>query len=319
MIEDFNLKYKDFFNEPNYIKRWETLIKIYKEDYNSYRVLFFIEVLAFLDKWDEPTTEDLNKLLNHVMGGGRVAIQIGQLTNLFMPVWPLEVAKYDLLLLKTFTKSFLPKNYFFTYIKIISTALVQIWWAFETLMNDFASIIAKHRVKSISPIELLFLKDKNVILNKKGEIEEKLNYQAIDSRIQFIYKLLTKESLDRSGKDWQNLMNLKNARDSYIHRVGKSDKKSSVILDKRIIIDGFRSVQNIIAQVFEKTPEFSKKFVYKFLSFWSCKNDLPFMWDSKNGDSFYLGLTEMEAKSIIDLYAPIPSSFSLFMNHKKKM
>ena len=318
MIEDFNLEYKEFFNEPDYIKRWKSLVKIYTQDYGSFRVLFYIEVLAFLNKWEEPTIEELNKLLNHVMAGGRIGVQIGQVVDLFKPVWPLEVAKYDLLLFKTFIKNYVPRNYFFTSIKIFSTALVQIWWAFETLMNDFASIIVEQRKESLSPIEMLFLEDKNITLSKKGEIEERPTYQPIDARIQFIYKLLTNESIDRSGKDWQNIMNLKNTRDTYIHRIGKENKKPSSILDKRVITAGFKSVQNVIAQVFENTPEFSERFVYKFLSFWSCKNDLPFMWDGKSGNSFYLGLTEMEPEAIVNLYAPMPSSFSLLRSNSEK-
>lgn len=310
MIEDFSLEYRDFFNEPNYLKRWKSLIKIYKEDYGSFRVLFFVEVLAFLDKWSEPTVEDLNRLLSNVMAGGRVGIHIGQLVDLLMPVWPLEVAKYDLLLVKVLTENYIPKDYFLTYIKIFSTALVQTWWAFETLMNDFASIVVEQRKESLSSIETLFLEDRNVFLNKKGKIEQRPTYQRVDARVQFIYKLLTKESIDRSSRDWQHIMNLKNARDSYMHRIGKENAKSLPILDKRIITNGFKGVQKVIAQVFEKTPEFSERFVYKFLSFWSCKNDLPFMWDGKNGDSFYLGLTEIGPEAIVNLYAPMPGSFS---------
>lgn len=312
MVEDFDTKYRDFFNETDYLKRWESLLKIYKEDYGSYRVLFMIEVLAFLEKWQEPSVEDLNKLLNHAINDGRFKIQIGRIVDLFQPVWPLEMAKYDLLLVKTLSENYLPKNYFFTYIKLFSTALVQIWWAFETLMNDFASIILEQRKKSLDSIKSLLLADKNVILNEKGKIEERITYQPIVARIQFTYTILTDESIDRSSSDWHNLMNLKNARDVYIHRIGKEKKQDFNILDKTVILDGFKSVQNIIGQVFEKTPEFSDKFVYKFLAFWSCKNELPFMWDGMDGDAFYLGLTQIEPEAIINLYASMPSLFCLF-------
>ena len=309
MIEDFNLDYKNFFKEPDSLKRWKALIKIYNKDYGSFRVLFLVEVMAFLDKWEEPSVEDLNKILSHVMDGGRVGIRIGRVTDLFMPVWPLEVAKYDIMQLKIYSQNFKPKDYFFTYIKIFSTALVQTWWAFETLMNDFASIILEQRKKSLSNVEKLFLQDKNAILNKKGEIEERLTFQPLDARIQFIFKLLTGNSIDRQSQNWQNIMNLKNARDSYVHRIGKEEKRKSSFLDKKVILSGFKSVQEIISQVFANTPEFSERFIYKFLSFWSCKNERPFMWDGKSGKSFYLGLTEMNPDAIIKLYAPMESSF----------
>ena len=62
--------------------------------------------------------------------------------------------------------------------------------------------------------------------------------------------------------------------------------------------------------VFRKTPEFSKRFVYRYLAFWSCGCDSPFIWDSKEGDGFYLGLGSVENESVISLYAPMPGSFS---------
>ncbi len=318
MIEDFNLDYKNFFEETDSLKRWKSLIKIYNKDYGSFRVLFLVEAMAFLDKWKEPSVEDLNKILSHIMDGGRVAIRIGRIIDLFMPVWPLEVAKYDIMQLKIYSNNFTPKNYFFTYIKIFSTALVQTWWAFETLMNDFASIILEQRKESLSHVEKLFLQDKNIILNKKGIVEERLTFQPLDTRIQFIFKLLTGKSIDRQSHDWQNIMNLKNARNSYVHRIGKDDNGKFSFLDKKVILSGFKSVQEIISQVFLNTPEFSERFIYKFLSFWSCKNDHPFMWDGKSGKSFYLGLTEMDPDAIINLYAPMESSFEQMDNFKEK-
>lgn len=309
MIEDFNLEYEDFFEEPNSLKRWRALTKIYKKDYGSFRVLFVVEVMAFLDKWDEPSVDDLNRLLRHKMDGGQIGIRIGRVVDLLMPVWPLEVAKYDIMQLKVYSKKFRPKNYFFTYIKIYFTALVQTWWAFETLMNDFAGIILEQRKESLTHTEKLFLQDRTAILNKKGKIEERPTFQPLDARIQFIFEVLTGNPIDRQGRNWQNIMNLKKARDSYVHRIGKEDKKNALSLDKKVVISGFKSVQEIISQVFKKTPEFSERFIYKFLSFWSCKNDLPFMWDGKSGKSFYLGLTEMDPEAIINLYAPMESSF----------
>lgn len=86
MIEDFNLEYKDFFNEPDYTKRWQSLLKIYEDDYGSHRILSLIEAVAFLDKWQEPTVEELNKVLDHVRKGGRITIQIGEYS--ILPLQP---------------------------------------------------------------------------------------------------------------------------------------------------------------------------------------------------------------------------------------
>lgn len=179
-------------------------------------------------------------------------------------------------------------------------------------MNDLAGIIAEQRKDLLEPFEMLLLQEKAVALDKRGKIEKKKKYQPIDTRIQFIYKMLTNESIDRSSSEWHNIMHLKNARDSYIHRVGKDDSKKYSFFDEKIVFKGFKSIQRIIAHVFKKTPEFSEIFAYKFLAFWSCQNDLPFFGDGMGGDSFYLGLVEIKPQALIDLYAPMPSSFSLF-------
>ena len=50
------------------------------------------------------------------------------------------------------------------------------------------------------------------------------------------------------------------------------------------IVDGFASVRRIIAQVFRKTPEFADKFVYRYLAYWSCESEEPFVWDGSKGD-----------------------------------
>jgi hypothetical protein len=309
MIEHFDLKYTNFFDQTDYFKRWQALKAIYSEDYWSYRVLFCVEVLALIDKWQEPSKEDLQKFLEHLISGGQFATHIGNIKNLLLPVWPLEMAKYDVLIYRTLLTHGLDANYPLTTIKAASTSLVQTWWAFETLMNDFASIIVEQRKANISQTEKLLLDDKNVLLGEKGEIQERLSYQPIAARIQFIFRFLTGTSIDRSGDEWRNLMNLKNARDIYVHRFGKEGGTADVF-DEKIIFEGLKSVQKVIADVFTKTPEFAERFIYKFLSFWSCGTDAPFIWDGKCGEGFYLGLTELQPENIIGLFAPMPSSFS---------
>jgi hypothetical protein len=310
IIESLSPEYKEFFNEPSYYKRWKKLKKIFKTDYESFRVLFMIEILALLDKWEEPSTESLNKLFNHKMESGLVALKIGRIIDIFQAVWPLEMAKFDVLLLNTFCKKYEPKNFFFSYTKIFTSALVHTWWAFETLINDFSGIIYAQRKEKIDFSTSQILDEVQYQLNKKGEIENRIFYQPIHARIQFIYKFLTSESLDRSSKEWQSLMLLKNTRDHYMHRIGKVSDPHTYKIDKELVIKGLQSVQKIISNIFEKTPEFAAKFVYKFLAFWSCETDAPFMWDGKQGNSLYLGLLKFNEKEIIDLYAPLDSSFS---------
>ena len=310
IIENLNPKYKGFFNQPSYLKRWNKLKKIFKTDYESFRVLFMVEISALIDKWEEPSTESLNKIFIHKMEGGLVALRLGNIIDIFQAVWPLEMAKFDVLLLKTFCNKYEPKNFFFTYTKIFTSALVHTWWAFETLINDFSGIIAEQRKDKIDFSTSQILNEVQYQLNKKGEIENRIIYQPIDDRIQFIYKFLTNEKLDRSSKEWQSLKVLKKTRDHYMHRIGKPSDPYWYKIDKELVFKGLQSIQKIISNILEKTPEFSAKFVYKFLSFWSCGTDAPFMWDGKQGNSFYLGLLKFNEQDIIDLYSPLDSSFT---------
>ena len=124
MIEDFSLEYKDFFNQSSCERRWERLKEIYREDYGSFRVLFLVETLALIDKWREPSTNELNAILNHNLRGGKVAVRIGTFMDLIQAVWPLEVAKYDVQILKVLAKSDWRGKYFFTWIKCYASALV---------------------------------------------------------------------------------------------------------------------------------------------------------------------------------------------------
>lgn len=159
MVEQFSHEYDSFFEEQLYEERWERLKTIYKKDYGSFRVLFLVETLALLDKWREPTTAELNAILEHQIGGGIVAIQLGTIVDLLQAVWPLEVAKYDVLVYKATSKGTFRRQYFMTWVRSYATAVAQAWWAFETLMNDFAGIIAKER-KGLARTTLDLLQEK---------------------------------------------------------------------------------------------------------------------------------------------------------------
>ena len=134
-------------------------------------------------------------------------------------------------------------------------------------------------------------------------------YQPLLSRLQFIYTFLTGEVLDRGGSDWKNIVALKEARDVYVHRVGKESSAPDAVTNDAAIVDGFASVRRIIAQVFRKTPEFADKFVYRYLAYWSCESEEPFVWDGSKGDSFYLGLGNVNQEAVAALFAPMPGSF----------
>lgn len=64
-------------------------------------------------------------------------------------------------------------------------------------MNDLGAIIGEERKNSIDPNDRLLLEERSVTLDHKGRASDRQNYQPIDARIQFIYRLLTGQAIDR--------------------------------------------------------------------------------------------------------------------------
>ena len=310
MIEQFSREYDDFFSEPSYQRRWERLRSIYSEDYGSFRVLFLVETTGLLDHWREPTSDELTAILRHKQAGGQIAIRIGRVIGLFQPVWPLEIAKYEYLVHRATWDSAFRRRYFMTSIRSFATTLVQTWWSFETLMNDFASIIVKERRAGLDWATLALLEEERIGIDKTGAVGPEPYRQPLLARLQFIYQLLTGEALDRSGQEWQRLVALKEARDAYVHRVGKDGPSLGLLDDDSVIVNGFVSVRSVISKVFTETPEFAAKFAYRYLAFWSCGSEAPFIWDGREGDSFYLGTAEVQKEAVVALFAPVPGSFA---------
>lgn len=82
-------------------------------------------------------------------------------------------------------------------------------------------------------------------------------------------------------------MELKNLRDSYVHRLGETGMGGK-LGDQSIVFDGFA----------------------KYLAFWACGSDSPFLWDGREGNGFYVGLADIPTQSIVALFAPMPGSFT---------
>jgi hypothetical protein len=309
IIGDFDLKYEHFFDEPSYQVRWNRLRQIYAEDYPSFRVLFVVETMGLLDRWREPTGEELNGFLRHKIAGGQIAIRIDDVIDLFQPVWPLEVAKCEFLVYRATTGKDFRQKYFLTAIRSASTALVQTWWAFETLMNDFASIIAKERRTSLDPVSLALLEEKRPTIDGTGAPSLEPYFQPVLHRVQLIYRILTGELLDRGSSEWRLLDDLKNNRDTYVHRIGKKPGEADV-WNETTLVNGFSTARDILARVLTKTPEFASKYAYRYLAFWSCGMESPFIWDGSEGEGFYLGLADVRTEAVVNLFAPMPGSFT---------
>lgn len=304
MIESLDREYDGFFEEPSYLKRWERLKEIYGTSPASFRVLFVVETLAMLDKWAEPTPELLKKVWDHVRAGGVLGIRDENLRPLFLPVWSLEIAKAEVQVFKLAVEHSLKAKYPFVTLRCYSSALIHAWWALETMTNDFAGIIAEQRGGKLSAEERLFLSERRLRLDKTGTPVEEGYYQYLDERIQFIHRLLTGESLDRGGQLWQRLMELKNTRDGFVHRLGKPGGVQDLMSQDTVVTEGMAAVRMLMAQLFSKTPEFSGRFGYTFLSFWSCGCEEPFLWDGREGKRFYLGLAAPKIDAVLDLRAP---------------
>lgn len=105
------------------------------------------------------------------------------------------------------------------------------------------------------------------------------------------------------------VMEFKNARDGFVHRLGKEPSMTLSFLNTSIAFDGLKAVQSLIDDVFVQTPEFASRFIYQFLSFWSCRTDSPWVWDGCQGTSFHLGLGKIDFSQIITLHAPLPAQF----------
>ena len=310
IVEEFDMKFRDFFSQnKSALDRWPKLSALFTTDYKSARVLFMTEVLALIDKWKEPSDEELNRILFHVLDGGHVAFPSRSIWDVLLSVWPLEVAKYNASMLRTFAADPRFKRYPMTLVTLSSTALVQAWWALETLMNDFGAIICKER-DTISSTDRILLEERTIALTDKGQAADRQNYQPIDARIQFIYRLLTGEQIDRDLKNWMHLMELKNSRDGFVHRLGKAKSSPmSSFINPDTALKGLKAAQSVIGDVLAKTPEFAGRWTYVFLRYWSCCTDSPWIWDGCQGDVLHLGLGKVDFETVMALHAPLPAQY----------
>jgi hypothetical protein len=308
VIEEFDPVYDDFFAEPSYQKRWTRLLEIHKESYRSFRVLFVVETLAMMDRWAEPSPELLNRLWAHKKIGGVLGIRFENLELLFLPLWTLDAAKAEVQLYKIAVSNNFQKRYPLGTLRRYSSALVHAWWALETLMNEFASIVLDQRGGTVQAETRALLKEVRVKLDKAGNPVEEPYYQAVSERIQFIFKFLTGSSLERDGPEWRQLMELKNARDGYVHRLGRPGGMGGKFGDDSVVFNGMAAVRVVIARVIRETPEFAARFVYTYLAFWCCGTEAPFVWDGNEGERFFIGLAEPTSSTLVDLLAPVPGN-----------
>lgn len=308
VIEEFDRAYDGFFDEPSYQKRWDRLLEIHKSSYSSFRLLFVVETLAVVDQWAEPSSELLKRLWAHKKSGGVLGVRFENLKPLFLPLWTLDAAKAEVQLYKIAVANEFPRKYPLGALRCYSSALIHAWWALETLMNEFASIVADQRKEAVPPDTRSLLQEVRVKLDKAGNSIEEPYYQGVAERIQFIFRFLTGSSLDRAGAEWRQLMELKNARDGYVHRLGRSGGIGERFAEDPVVFNGMAAVRAVIARVLKETPEFAARFAYTYLAFWCCGTESPFVWDGNEGQRLFVGLAEPKPKTLADLLAPVPGN-----------
>jgi hypothetical protein len=103
-------------------------------------------------------------------------------------------------------------------------------------------------------------------------------------------------------------MELKNARDGYVHRLGRPSGMGGKFGNESVVVDGMAAVRALIGRVLRETPEFSSRFAYKYFAFWCCGTESPFVWDGNEGQRFFVGLAEPKASTLADLLAPVPGN-----------
>ena len=270
---------------------------------------FVVETLAVLDKWAEPTPDLLKRLWDHKRAGGVLGVRLENLEPLILPWWALEIAKAEVQIYRVAVANDFRRKFPLTAVRCYSSALIHAWWSIETLMNDFAAIIAEQRRDSLSQETKSLLLETRTRLDKTGTPVEEPYYQAVQERIQFIFRFLTGRALDRESSEWRHIMELKNARDGYVHRLGKAGGMEGIVFgDATTVVNGMDAVRSVIRQAITETPEFALRFGYTYLAFWSCGMEAPFLWDGNEGSRLYLGLTEPKPESIVPLFAPVPGN-----------
>ena len=91
ILEELNASLRGFFDEHSDCgDRWKRLCALFDEDYASARVLFLTEVLALIDKWREPTSTELNSILNHMLEVARLPSLKNTSGELSFPYGPLK-------------------------------------------------------------------------------------------------------------------------------------------------------------------------------------------------------------------------------------
>ncbi len=119
----------------------------------------------------------LNRILFHVLDGGVVAFPPRTIWNVLLSVWPLEVAKYNASMLRTFAADARFKRYPMTLVTFFDRGSSGV--VVETLMSDFGGIIGEER-QTIDANDRILLEERTIMLNDKGQITDRLNYQPID-------------------------------------------------------------------------------------------------------------------------------------------
>ena len=286
MVENFDPAYDGFFEEPSYEKRWKRLLALYTRSHATFRILFVVETLAMVHTWVEPTPDLLQRFWRHKKSGGVLGVSWERLAPLILSLWTLDAAKAEVQLYQIALKSDFASKYPLGTMRRYSSALIHAWWAVETALNEFADIVLEEREGSVSGETVAILREVRPQLNGKGQVIERPYRQGVLERIQFIVSFLTGRSPNRNSMEWRRLVELKNSRDSYVHRIGRPSAQQDTFAEESTVLEGMKAVRALVARLLRETPEFGTRFAYKYLEFWCCGTEAPFIWDGKEGPVF---------------------------------
>lgn len=303
MIEILNPKYRHILRIPEHVERWERMLKINDEDHASFRVLFSVETLATLE-WVEPTPARLNELLDLQLEGKRLAVKWDDMFHLIQAVWPLQMAKREVQKMRLIWGPDDWKNYPLGTVALSIIGCITTWWALESLINDIAGILLAQRKDSVKEKERMYIEEKSLDVKRNGALVEKISFQSIEKRILFVYRWATGKSVDKSSDLWKRVIDLKNARNTTIHGIGKSTPDEVNLSElHHTVYEGLLGVSQLIEQIFTETPEFRSRHSYHYLAFWGCKVQAPIVWDGKEGN-IYIGVTQPNKSDIFSVLAP---------------
>ena len=125
--------------------------------------------------------------------------------------------------------------------------------AIEAFLNYVADSFAK--AESLTPYEIAFLNDKNLIFSVDKGLVEKVEFHRLDDKLRFLIRKFVSE-FDFNNKTWFRLMEFKDFRDSLVHPRQSEDETKIVEYQMKVSVglSAIIEIMNCISQGIFKQP-----------------------------------------------------------------